>query len=330
MQRLLLSLAFLIFPLLISPLSAQRPDCTLKGVVTAPDGLPVPLASIEVRNSQTGTVTKAVASTSGEYSVTHLPPGSYDVSATSIRYLAPFSKKSVSLTASNGPQRLDIRFGYMVLGGTPGEGHEAALSSLRRVAPKGPTPRMADGKPDLSGVWSWPLDMEKGNPNFLPAGAPDGSLTPATYCLPHAVLWNNQFVKLVQTPKLIVVLYDDDDPAYRQIYLDGRAHPKNEDPTWYGHAVGHWEKDTLVVDRVGFNGKGWLDPGGHRYSEKLHVIERYTRPDLGHLEVETTMEDPTVMSGPWTVKRLSILAPEEDVREYPCNENNVDPAHMKK
>lgn len=299
----------------------------LKGVITAPDGLPVPLASVTARNAANGASASATTSSSGEYTLPNLPSGAYDVSVTSIRYLAPFEAKNVTINGDDTKQ-FDVALHYVLLGGTPGEGHEPSLSSLRRVAPKGPTPRMPDGKTDFSGVWSWPIPTDPGNPVFLPAGAPNGSLTPATYCLPHAVLWNNAFYKLVQTPKLMLVLYDDDDPAYRQIYLDGRPHPKNEDPTWYGHAVGHFEGGDLVVDRTGFNGKGWLDPNGHRYTEQLHVIERYHRPDLGHLEVTSTVEDPNVLKAPWTTTRLSILAPEEDVREYPCNENNIDPQHM--
>jgi hypothetical protein len=299
----------------------------LKGVVLAPDGLPVPLASVEVKNTQTGLTKSAAAAETGEYLIAGLPVGTYDVAVTSIRYLARFEKKAVAVAAGDS-NRLEIRLGYVTMGGTPGEGHEPALASLRRKAPQGPTPRLADGKPDFNGVWSWPNTTDPGLDTFLPAAAPNGSLTPATYCLPHAVLWPNAFMKLVQTPKLMVVLYDDEDPSYRQIYLDGRAHPKNEDPTWYGHSVGHWEGDTLVVDRVGFNAKGWLDGAGHRYTEQLHVTERYRRPDYGHLEMETTLDDSGVMRAPTTVKRLSVLMEGDDVREYPCNENNVDPPHM--
>src|SRR5581483_2982582 len=95
MKRLLFYLAFA-----VSPVFAQAPGGALRGVVTAPDGLPVPLASIQVRNSQSGKVWTAVASTSGEYAVSGLPPGSYDVSAATIRYLAPFEKKGVNLSAA--------------------------------------------------------------------------------------------------------------------------------------------------------------------------------------------------------------------------------------
>jgi len=299
----------------------------LKGVVTAPDGLPVPLAELVFTNTANGKSAKALSADTGAYSLAGLPAGTYDVSVTSIRYLAPFSLKGYPVEAS-GAAKLDVRLSYLPLGGVAGEGQDAALSSLRRVAPKGKTPRTPDGHVDFSGVWSWPVTLDKGTPEWLPAGLPNGSLSPATYCLPHAVLWYNQFIKLIQTPRLMIELYDDDDPAYRQIYLDGRAHPKNEDPTWYGHSVGHWEKDVLVVDRVGFNAKGWLDGDGHHNTEALHVVERFERPDYGHLIVSMTFEDPDVLKGSWTVKRLSILAPEEDVREYACNENNVDPPHM--
>lgn len=299
----------------------------LKGIVTAPDGLPVPLAELIAKNTATGKTAKAISTSTGAYSFGNLPAGTYDLAVTSIRYLAPLNKAGVTVDAT-GTAKFDVKLGYLPMGGVPGEGQDAALSSLRRVAPKGKTPRTPDGHVDFSGVWSWPVTIDKGNPEWLPAGLPNGSLTPATYCLPHAVLWYNQFIKFVQTPKLMIELYDDDEPAYRQIYLDGRAHPKNEDPTWYGHSVGHWEGDTLVIDRVGFNAIGWLDGDGHHNTEALHVVERLRRPDYGHLEVSMTFEDPVVLKAPWTITRLSILAPEEDVKEYACNENNVDPPHM--
>ncbi len=87
---------------------------------------------------------------------------------------------------------------------------------------------------------------------------------------------------------------DDDSPGFHQIYLDGRPHPKDADPLWYGHSIGHWEGDTLVVDRVNFEDQVWLDQAAHPHSDKLHVIERYSRVDLGHLETEVTVEDPRV------------------------------------
>jgi hypothetical protein len=143
------------------------------------------------------------------------------------------------------------------------------------------------------------------------------------------VVWPYAYFKLVQTPGLLVMLIEDEDPAYRQIFLDGRPHPKDPNPSWYGHSVGHWEGDVLVVDRTGFNDRIWIDTENHKHTEKLHVTERYRRPDLGHLEIETTMEDPETMKRPLIIKTVSILAPEEEVQEYACNENNIDAAHSK-
>src|SRR5437667_387090 len=79
--------------------------------------------------------------------------------------------------------------------------------------------------------------------------------------------------KFVQTPTLLVQLAEDE-PAYRQIFIDGRKHPENLDPAWKGHSIGRWEGDTLVVDTVGFNDKSWLTDG-FPHTEKMHVVERY-------------------------------------------------------
>jgi len=79
------------------------------------------------------------------------------------------------------------------------------------------------------------------------------------------------------------MLFEDDIPSHREVYLDGRAHPKDPNPAWMGHSIGHWEGDTLVVDTVGFNDRSWLDGQGHPHTEMMHVTERLRRPDLGHL-----------------------------------------------
>ena len=83
--------------------------------------------------------------------------------------------------------------------------------------------------------------------------------------------------------------------------MDGRKHPADPDPTWYGHSIGNWDGDTLVVDTVGFNDKFWFDFAGHPHTEQLHTIERYTRTDLGTLVVETTIDDPAMYTKPFTM-----------------------------
>jgi hypothetical protein len=130
----------------------------------------------------------------------------------------------------------------------------------------------------------------------------------------------------VQTPQLLVILNEDDALGFRQIYLDGRPHPKEVNPTWAGHATGRWEKDTLVVDVAGFNEQSWLDVYPH--TTELHVTERYRRLDFGHMDVHLTVEDPGTLSKPWNVHMVWNLAPKEDILENVCTENNRDADHF--
>jgi hypothetical protein len=116
----------------------------------------------------------------------------------------------------------------------------------------------------------------------------------------------------------------------RQIYLDGRTHPSDPNPTWRGHTIGHWEGDTLAADTIGFNDKAWLDWSGHSQTEVLHVVERYRRPDLGHLELEMTVEDRSALKTPWLIKRTYILDPKVDILENVCAENEKDWSHLVK
>jgi len=210
-----------------------------------------------------------------------------------------------------------------------------------------PAPKLADGKPDLSGIWNpnpkylrdLASDLKPGDVSMQPWAEKifnerkDGSRAkeePDANCLPQGVPkldaapvpW-----KIIQLPSEVVILYEAF-TQYRQIFLDGRSHPKDPEPTWMGHSVGHWEGDTLVVDSVGFNDKTWLDLAGRVQTEKLHLTERYRRPDLGHLEMKFLIDDPGAYAKPWTVERVSDLAPNEEVQEYICNENNKDVPHM--
>jgi hypothetical protein len=121
---------------------------------------------------------------------------------------------------------------------------------------------------------------------------------------------------------------ENDVPGHRQIFLDGRSHPKDLQPTWMGHSVGKWEGETLVVDTVGFNDKTWLSLETSPHTEKMHLIERFQRPDLGHLRIELTIDDPEAYAKPWTIRRVSDLAPNEEVQEFICTENNRDVEHM--
>ena len=152
--------------------------------------------------------------------------------------------------------------------------------------------------------------------------------SPQVRCLPAPVLRRGPLVEFVQSRATIVEISDDDSPGFHHIYLAGHEHPKDPDLLWHGDSVGHWDGDTLVVDRVNFVDDVWLDQDAHPHSDKLHVIERYRRPDLGHLEAEITVEDPGVLARPYTFKRVAELAPKEEIREFICPENNSDLQHL--
>lgn len=216
----------------------------------------------------------------------------------------------------------------------------------RRIAkgPAGKTPRTADGKPDLSGVWGYAgytsdlakdydvgaLPMTKlGEQLFLERQANEGRDDPEARCLPTGVPRRDPYPsKIIQTPDLVVILYEGNIHSYRQIFMN-QEHPKGDDlyPTWYGHSVGRWDGDTLVVDTVGFNGKTWLDLAGHPSSEQLHVIERFSRPDYGNLLNHITIEDPVMYSKPWDVMQWTPLF-DGEIMEYICTENERDVIHL--
>ena len=211
-------------------------------------------------------------------------------------------------------------------------GPEGNPLNNRRVGPSGPVPKMDNGKPDLSGVWYSPRATDPGKPMMLPWAA---TLTrqrnpkddPEAHRLPAGVPRMNPFPwKIMQTDKLLVMLFEGNIHSYRQVFLD-RRHFKDLEPTWYGESIGTWDGDTLVVDTVGFNDKFWFDFAGHPHTEQLHVIERYHRRDLGNLDIDITIIDPGAYTESWKIKRTSVLMKGE-IQEYICNENNQDVEHL--
>jgi hypothetical protein len=153
-----------------------------------------------------------------------------------------------------------------------------------------------------------------------------------THCLPAGIplaTLVTELTKIVQTPGLTLIWLELDS-AMRQIYTDGRPHPVNRNPSWLGYSIGKWDKDTLVVDTVGFNDKTWLDAFGHPHSEAMRVVERYRRRDFGHMDVEITIDDPQMYTKPFTIKVTHELQADTDILEYFCNENEKDRGHMGK
>ncbi len=151
---------------------------------------------------------------------------------------------------------------------------------------------------------------------------------PTGHCLPGGVprsvilgLFPQQFV---QTPKQIVILYEYMH-TFRVIPIDAK-HPDDLIPSYMGNSVAHWERDTLVVDVIGFNDKTWLSGTGTFHSEDLHITERYTRVDKDRIDYEVTMEDPKVLTKPWKLTSSLMLREGTRLEEYICAENNLDPA----
>jgi hypothetical protein len=206
-------------------------------------------------------------------------------------------------------------------------------------APAKPAPRAPDGKPDLSGFWKGPLiigGMFKavGGPPFTPAGEEaykynlNHSVNPEALCLfagiPRASISGVPF-EIVQTSNRIAFLYELM-WTFRSVPVDGRGHPKDVEPSFFGSGIGKWEGDTLVIDSIGFKEKlSWIDDDAHPHSDAMHVVERWSRPDADHLAHEVTVEDAKFYTKPWTFQRIfTAMAPGDELYEFACDENNVD------
>jgi hypothetical protein len=267
-----------------------------------------------------------------------LPAGSYQISFPTLGLGAP--PQNVEVHAGQ-TSRLDIHARDNSLNSLGEDRSFFADRAAPHRTPKGPAPRTREGKPDLSGVWWAPRIVAREEASVLPWAAAvmrewaanNAKDIPSARCLPSGVALLHYFGlnKLVQTPTLLVVIGEADVAASRQVFLDGRGHPKDLDPTWMGHSIGKWEDDALVVETVGFNGKSWIAdtiPAAFPYTEKLHLTSRFRRPDLGHLEMNVTFDDPGTFAKPWTMKTVSDLASGEEVQEVICNENNQDAEHL--
>jgi len=95
----------------------------------------------------------------------------------------------------------------------------------------------------------------------------------------------------------------------RQIYTDGRQHPKDLQPLWMGHSIGSWDGDTFVVDTVGIKDRTWIDRMGHPHSDALHLVERFRRVSYNTLELELTIDDPKAYAAPWTARKVFQVRP---------------------
>jgi hypothetical protein len=220
-----------------------------------------------------------------------------------------------------------------------------------KVDLKAPPPRTADGKLDLSGFWM-PTDRVKHLLNLAadlkPGAVPlqpwaealykerietNGKDHPGVRCWPSGIpekLNIPDGLKLVQTPEVMIFLHESR-TIYRQVFTDGRSLPKvptEAQPMWMGYSVGRWDGDTFIVETIGQNGKTWLDMRGLPGTEALKVTERYTRPTVGRIYIDVTIDDPKAYTKPWDVRLSWDLQPDTDLIESICEENNRDLPHM--
>jgi hypothetical protein len=218
-------------------------------------------------------------------------------------------------------------------------------------------PRTAGSKPDLSGVWqpaADPNDRAGGvegivAPRYLIDVArdlkPDDVLfqpwaealykqrnanfrrdNPLIRCLPAGVPRLDAYThpyKIVQTPELMVILYEAA-TMFRQVFVDGRALPKDPQPSWMGYSIGRWEGDVLVVETAGFNDQTWLDGSGHPHSEQMRLTERFRRRDVGHMDIDIVVDDPKTYTRPLKYVQPQVLLPDTDLLEFVCAENAKD------
>jgi hypothetical protein len=151
---------------------------------------------------------------------------------------------------------------------------------------------------------------------------------------PHARCKPSGVVREFQTPYGVDILDDPDSKViylfdvggphtFRTIYMDGRQHPADFTPNAYGHSVGHWEGDTLVVDTVGFNEKFWLDRAGSPHTSQMHVTEKFTRTSLTSMNYEYTVDDPGAYTAPWSRVANIAYRPGQELFEYICQDNNL-------
>ena len=198
-----------------------------------------------------------------------------------------------------------------------------------------PAPTLADGTPDLSGLWrtdpgayldNIASDLKPGETLpwvealFKRRSEEFATNHPTYRCMPEiGPLYTFNIFKMLQTPGTMAQLSESG--PYRQILTDGRELPKDPNPTWMGYSVGRWEGDTFVVSSAGFNDETWLDYNGHPHTDALRVTERFRRKNFGEMEVQVTFDDPKAYTRPWTVTLTSRLMPDTEIIEYVCGEN---------
>ena len=221
---------------------------------------------------------------------------------------------------------------------------KAPRTASGEVDLEAPPPRLPGGRVDLQGIWmpddnryirDLALDIGDDRVPYQTwarrlfderKGGAHSREDPDAHCLPQGVP-KLGFVsypwKLVETPNSVVILHETF-TYWRQIFTDGRTVEATAKPAWMGYSTGRWEGDSLVVETTGFNGKAWLDQLGRPTTDRLRVVERFTRTHYGHLRIDVTIDDPGAYTAPWSASQVVHLKPGWEPLEFICGENNKD------
>ena len=320
--------------LFLTPLLAlaQSDTGVIHGTIYGPQGEAIPYLPVQAMEAASGEFERAESTTEGRYELTNLAAGSYTITITT-PCCAYLSFESDPITLADGESKefeIHVLEGssFNTIGDDPG--NVAATMRSQAIIPDGPPPRLPNGKLDLSGVWLIGADPYPEKIESYPwveellkeRIANEGIDHPHLRCLPGGAPINggsSPFIaKFVHKTDLLIILLEDY-PGFRQVFIDGRNHPEDPNPSWMGHSIGHWEGDTLVVDTVGFNDRGWM--GLYPRTEGLHMVERYSRDEYGVVQLSYSVDDPTIYKKPW-IRNLPLhLAPQEELIEYVCENN---------
>ena len=228
-------------------------------------------------------------------------------------------------------------------GGAAGEGQGGAFAPVRGgVSLEAQTPRfpydpsapptatffeaggnMEGGLP----YTQWAKDLKKARMDLKDKDNPDANCMPMGFLQFHQQPQPRKIMN-ISNPKSLLVEWEANYGLWH-IYLDGRKLPPQGEPQpfWYGYSVGHWEGDTLVVETNNLRGAedspndGWLDVNGSPYSEQAKFTHKIRRPTYGHLQMDITVDDPKAYTKPWTVRIDQRIAPDQEMIEFICNEN---------
>lgn len=237
-----------------------------------------------------------------------------------------------------------------------GGGARGAAAAPAQPAPRGPSGRVLLGpRPGEKGVWQGDGRLAN-NPNSyeprasasVPVLIDNIPLQPWARAIvnerhaaflkyePHARCKASggprEFVtpygfEFVEMPELQrIYIFDIGGPhTFRTIYMDGRKHPRDLIPSFYGDSIGHWEGDSLVIDAVGFNEKFWMNRDGLPHTDQMHLVEKFTRVDFNTLKYEVTVDDLGAYTSPWTSGFNLRWTDGQELFEYVCQDNNHFP-----